>query len=249
VTDIHGLVQRDARKPTPARDVLKCLLDGGELSEFKAEYGDTLVTGFARIGGWQVGVLANDGVLFVDSALKATHFIDLCCKRNVPLLFLADVTGFMVGREAEEDGIAKAGAKFITAMSSASVPKFTIITGGAYGAGYLAMCGRAFKPNAMFMWPNGRAAIMGPEQAATTLALVRKQNLKPGESWSDEEQEAFKAPIRKQYEDFAAARNFARHLWVDGILEPGETREVMSLLLDLAARVPAPPTRFGVFRM
>jgi 3-methylcrotonyl-CoA carboxylase beta subunit len=249
VTDIHGLVQRDARKPTPARDVLKCLLDGGELSEFKAEYGDTLVTGFARIGGWQVGVLANDGVLFVDSALKATHFIDLCCKRNVPLLFLADVTGFMVGREAEEDGIAKAGAKFITAMSSASVPKFTIITGGAYGAGYLAMCGRAFKPNAMFMWPNGRAAIMGPEQAATTLALVRKQNLKSGESWSDEEQEAFKAPIRKQYEDFAAARNFARHLWVDGILEPGETREVMSLLLDLAARVPAPPTRFGVFRM
>lgn len=247
--DIYGLVQRDARKPTPTREVLRCLLDAGELVEFKAEYGSTLVTGFARIGGWQVGVLANDGVLFADSALKAAHFIDLCCKRDVPLLFLADVTGFMVGREAEEDGIAKAGAKFITAMSSASVPKFTLVTGGAYGAGYLAMCGRAFRPNAMFMWPNGRAAIMGPEQAATTLALVRRQNLSAGESWSEEEQEAFKAPIRRQYEEFAAARNFARHLWVDGILDPAETREALALLLDLAARVPVPPTRFGVFRM
>ena len=248
-TDIYGLVQRDSRKPTPTREVLQCLLDGGALSEFKAEYGDTLITGFARIGGWQVGVLANNGVLFVDSAVKATHFIDLCCKRNVPLLFLADVAGFMVGKEAEQAGIAKAGARFITAMSSAAVPKFTIITGGAYGAGYLAMCGRAFKPNAMFMWPNGRAAIMGPDQAATTLALVKRQNLKPGETWSAGDEEAFKAPIRKQYEDFAAARNFARHLWVDGIIEPAETRETLALLLDLAARVPAPPTRFGVFRM
>ena len=248
-TDIYSLVPRDTRKPTPTRDVLRCLLDGGALTEFKAEYGDTLITGFARIGGWQVGVLANNGVLFTESALKATHFIDLCCKRNVPLLFLADVAGFMVGREAEEDGIAKAGAKFITAMSSAAVPKFTVITGGAYGAGYLAMCGRAFKPNAMFMWPNARAAIMGPDQAATTLALVRQQNFKPGESWSAEEQEAFKAPIRRQYEEFAAARNFARHLWVDGILDPAETRETLTLLLDIAARVPAEATRFGVFRM
>jgi 3-methylcrotonyl-CoA carboxylase beta subunit len=165
------------------------------------------------------------------------------------LLFLADVSGFMVGQEAEQGGIAKAGAKFITAMSSASVPKFTVITGGAYGAGYLAMCGRAFQPNAMFMWPNGRAAIMGPEQAATTLALVKRQNLKPGEHWSGADEEAFKAPIRRQYESFAAARNFARHLWVDGILAPAETRETLTLLLDLAARVPAEPTRFGVFRM
>jgi 3-methylcrotonyl-CoA carboxylase beta subunit len=248
-TDIYGLVQRDARKPTPMRELLPCLLDGGELTEFKAEFGETLVCGFGRIGGWQVGVLANDGVLFSESALKATHFIDLCCKRDVPLLFLADVSGFMVGREAEEGGIAKAGAKFITAMSSASVPRFTIITGGAYGAGYLAMCGRAFQPDAMFMWPNSRAAIMGPDQAATTLALVKRQNLKPGEQWSAEDEEAFKAPIRRQYETFAAARNYARHLWVDGILDPAETRETMTLLLDLAARVPSPPTRFGVFRM
>lgn len=249
LTDIYGLVQRDARKPTPMRELLPCLLDGGALSEFKAQFGETLITGFARIGGWQVGVLANDGVLFTESALKATHFIDLCCKRDVPLLFLADVSGFMVGQEAEEGGIAKAGAKFITAMSSARVPKFTLITGGAYGAGYLAMCGRAFRPNAMFMWPNGRAAIMGPEQAATTLALVKRQNLKPGERWSPEDEEAFKDPIRRQYEAFAAARNFARHLWVDGILDPAETRETLTLLLDLAARVPAQATRFGVFRM
>lgn len=249
VTDIYGLVQRDPRKPTPTREVLQCLLDGGALTEFKTEFGETLITGFARIGGWQVGVLANDGVLFTESAVKATHFIDLCCKRNVPLLFLADVSGFMVGQEAEQGGIAKAGAKFITAMSSAAVPKFTIITGGAYGAGYLAMCGRAFQPNAMFMWPNGRAAIMGPEQAATTLALVKRQNLKPGESWSAEEEESFKTPIRRQYETFAGARNFARHLWVDGILDPAETRETLTLLLDLAARVPVEPTRFGVFRM
>ena len=249
VTDIYGLVQRDPRKPTPTREVLRCLLDAGALSEFKAEFGETLVTGFARIGGWQVGVLANEGVLFTESALKATHFIDLCCKRNVPLLFLADVSGFMVGQEAEQGGIAKAGAKFITAMSSASVPKFTVITGGAYGAGYLAMCGRAFRPNAMFMWPNGRAAIMGPDQAATTLALVKRQNLPAGEAWSSADEEAFKAPIRRQYETFAAARNFARHLWVDGILDPAETRETLTLLLDLAARVPPEPTRFGVLRM
>jgi 3-methylcrotonyl-CoA carboxylase beta subunit len=249
VTDIYCLVPRDARRPMPTREVLQCLLDGGQLSEFKAEYGDTLITGFARIGGWQVGVLANHGVLFADSADKATHFIDLCCKRNVPLLFLADVSGFMVGRQAEEGGIAKAGARFITAMSSAAVPKFTLITGGAYGAGYLAMCGRAFKPNAMFMWPNGRAAIMGPDQAATTLALVKRQNLKPDETWTPEDEEAFKQPIREQYERFAAARNFARHLWVDGILDPAETRETLTLMLDLAARVPVASTRFGVMRM
>ncbi|MNQ92671.1 Methylmalonyl-CoA carboxyltransferase 12S subunit [compost metagenome] len=249
-TDIYELVSANPKKPTPTREVLRCLLDGGELTEFKGEFGPTLITGFARIGGWKVGVLANDGVLFTESAVKATHFIDLCCKRDIPLLFLADVAGFMVGVEAEQGGIAKAGARFITAMSSAKVPKFTIITGGSYGAGNLAMCGRAFRPNAMFMWPNGRAAIMGPEQAATTLALVKRQNLQAkGTDWSAEEEEAFKAPIRQQYESFASARNFARHLWVDGILDPAETRDTLTLLLDLAARVPAERTQFGVFRM
>lgn len=248
--DIYGLISANPRIPTPTREVLKCLLDDGQLAEFKSEFGHTLITGFARIGGWQVGILANEGVLFAESADKASHFIDMCCKRNVPLLFLADVAGFMVGLEAEQAGIAKAGARFITAMSSAKVPKFTIITGGSYGAGYLAMCGRAFKPNAMFMWPNGRAAIMGPEQAATTLAMVKRQNLEAKSiAWSTEEEEAFKTPIRQQYENFAAARNFASHLWVDGILDPAETRETLTLLLDLTARVPTEPTQFGVFRM
>lgn len=247
---IYDIVSRDARKPTDTRAILKCLLDGGEFQEFKAEYGNTLITGFGRINGHQVGVLANAGVLFTESALKATHFINLCCQRDIPLLFLADVSGFMVGREAEAGGIAKAGAKFITAMSSASVPKYTIIIGGSYGAGYLAMCGRAFKPTAMFMWPNGRAAIMGPEQAATTLALVRRQIVeRSGKEWTAEAEEAFKAPIRNEYETFANAYNFARNLWVDGVIEPGETREVMTLLLDVASRTPRRETRFGVFRM
>jgi 3-methylcrotonyl-CoA carboxylase beta subunit len=247
---IYDLVSRDPRRPTDTRAVLNALVDADSLQEFKAEYGATLITAFARIGGFQVGVLANAGVLFTESALKATHFIDLCCKRDTPLLFLADVSGFMVGREAETSGIAKAGAKFITAMSAAAVPKYTIITGGSYGAGYLAMCGRAFRPTAMFMWPNGRAAIMGPEQAATTLAMVKRQNVEArGGQWSREEEEAFKAPIRDEYERFADAYNFARHLWVDGVIEPTETRDVMALLLDLAARTPPRATRFGVFRM
>ncbi len=247
---IYEIVSRDARKPTDTRAILKCLLDAGELQEFKAEYGDTLITGFGRINGYQVGILANAGVLFTESALKATHFINLCCQRDVPLLFLADVSGFMVGREAEMAGIAKAGAKFITAMSSASVPKYTIIIGGSYGAGYLAMCGRAFQPTAMFMWPNGRAAIMGPEQAATTLALVRRQIAeRSGQPWTAEAEETFKEPIRREYETFASAYNFARNLWVDGVIEPAETRDVMTLLLDVASRTPRRETRFGVFRM
>jgi len=250
VTDIYRLVSANPRIPTPTRHVLQCLLDGGEFHEFKPDFGITLLTGFARLGGWQVGVLANEGVLFSESAIKATHFIDLCCKRNIPLLFLADVSGFMVGQEAEQGGIAKAGAKFITAMASAKVPKFTLITGGSYGAGYLAMCGRAFRPNAMFMWPNSRAAIMGPEQAATTLSMVKRQSTEAqGGTWSEEQDAAFKNGIRREYEEFAAARNFARNLWVDGILDPAETRQTFTLLLDLAARVPVQPTQFGVFRM
>lgn len=195
--EIYRFISRDARHPSDNREVSLRLVDGSTFDEFKPLY-DTLMCGFARINGFPVGVLANRGVLFSDSALKATHFIDLCCKRDVPLLFLADVTGFMVGREAEQGGIAKAGAKFITAMASANVPRYTVITGGSYGAGYLAMCGRAFRPHAMFMWPGGRAAIMGPEQAATTLALVREQILqRSGQTWTDAERDAFKQPIRE----------------------------------------------------
>ena len=247
---LHGFISRDARHPSNNREVVLRLVDDSRFDAFKPLYGDTLMCGFARINGFQVGILANLGVLFTESALKATHFIDLCCKRDIPLVFLADVAGFMVGREAEQQGIAKAGAKFITAMSSAAVPRYTIITGGAYGAGYLAMCGRAFQPSAMFMWPNARAAIMGPEQAATTLALVREQVLaRAGRRWSDDERETFKAPIRAEYEAFASAYNFAANLWVDGVITPQETRPVLTLLLEAAARTPRRDTRFGVFRM
>ena len=247
--EIYGLVSRDPKVPSDTREILARLVDGSRFQEFKQLYGDTLLTGFARIHGHEIGILANQGVLFPESAMKGAHFIDLCCQRDIPLLFLADVTGFMVGRVAEQAGIAKAGAKMITAMASANVPKYTIIIGSSYGAGYLAMCGRPFNPTAMFAWPNGRAAIMGPEQAATVLALVRQQILKSeGRDWTPEEQEAYKAPVRKIYEDFQPADNFSSNLWVDGIIDPIETRDVMGLMLDLASRTPARPTPFGVFR-
>jgi 3-methylcrotonyl-CoA carboxylase beta subunit len=248
--EIYGIVSADPRIPTNNREIVLRLVDGSDMHEFKPDYGDTLITGFARIEGFEVGILCNNGVLFSESAMKATQFIDLCCKRDIPLLFMADINGFMVGREAEEGGIAKHGAKMITAMTCANVPKYTLIIGGSYGAGYLAMCGRAFKPNAMIMWPNGRAAIMGPEQAATTLAMVKDdQHKRDGTSWTDAEREAYKAPVRKTFEDFANAYNFARNTWCDLIVEPTETRATMALLLDLAGRVPAVPSRFGVFRM
>ena len=248
--EIYRYLSRDARHPSDNREVLLRVVDDSAFDEFKPLYGDTLMCGFARLNGFPVAILANRGVLFSESALKAAHFIDLACKRDVPLVFLADVTGFMVGREAEQGGIAKAGAKFITAMASANVPKYTVITGGSYGAGYLAMCGRAFKPHAMFMWPNARAAIMGPEQAATTLALVREQiQQRSGQRWSDAEREAFKQPIRDEYERFASAYNFASRLWVDGVLDPLETRPALTLLLEAASRTPREETRFGVMRM
>jgi 3-methylcrotonyl-CoA carboxylase beta subunit len=226
------------------------MADGSEFREFKPLYGETLVCGFARIHGFQIGILANQGVFFTEAALKGTQFIDICTKRDIPLLFLSDVAGFMVGREAEVGGIAKAGAKFVTAMSSAAVPKYTIVTGGAYGAGYLAMCSRQFKPRALFMWPHSRIAIMGPEQAANTLAMVKRKNFEAdGVDWSAEEEEAFKAPLRAEYERFADAYNFAANLWVDGVLDPLETRHALGLLLDVAARTPIKETSFGVFRM
>jgi 3-methylcrotonyl-CoA carboxylase beta subunit len=247
--EMHGLISRDPKIPSDTRAILARFVDDSRFQEFKPLYGDTLLTGFARIHGHQIGILANQGVLFPDSAAKAAHFIDLCCQRDIPLLFMADVTGFMVGRAAEQSGIAKAGAKMITAMASANVPKYTIIIGAAYGAGYLAMCGRPFNPTAMFAWPNARAAIMGPEQAATVLALVRQQILEgEGRSWSADEQEAFKVPVRKIYEDFQPADNFSANLWADGIIDPVETRDVMGLLLDLASRTAARPTPFGIFR-
>jgi 3-methylcrotonyl-CoA carboxylase beta subunit len=248
--EINAIISADPRIPTNNREIVLRLIDGSDLHEFKPDYGDTLITGFARIKGFEVGILCNNGVLFSESAMKATQFIELCCQRDIPLLFMADINGFMVGREAEEAGIAKHGAKMITAMTCANVPKYTLIIGGSYGAGYLAMCGRAFKPNALIMWPNGRAAIMGPDQAATTLAMVKDdQHKRDGTSWTDAQREAYKAPVRKTFEDFANAYNFARNTWCDMVIEPAETRDVMALLLDLAGRVPAVPSRFGVYRM
>ena len=249
VEEIHGIVSRDAKVPTDNREIVARLVDDSDFHEFKPLFGDTLMTGWARIDGHEVGILANTGVLFVEAALKATHFINLCVQRDIPLLFLADVNGFMVGREAEQAGIAKAGAKMITAMSSARVPKYTIITGGSYGAGYLAMLGRPFQPDAMFAWPTGRSAIMGPEQAASVMSQVRGQILeREGKSWTPEEEEAFKAPVRKEYEDFQGCYNFASNLWIDNVIAPSETRDVLSLLLDLASRRPKVETNFGVFR-
>ena len=249
IEEIHGIVSRDTKVPTDNREIVARLVDDSEFHEFKPMYGDTLMTGWARIHGHEVGILANTGVLFVEAALKATHFINLCVQRDIPLVFLADVNGFMVGREVEQAGIAKAGAKMITAMSSARVPKYTVITGGSYGAGYLAMLGRPFQPDAMFAWPTGRSAIMGPEQAASVLSQVRAQILaREGKSWTSEEEEAFKAPVRKEYEDFQGAYNFASNLWIDNVIAPSETRDVLALLLDVASRRPKVETNFGVFR-
>ena len=248
--EIYGIVSADTRHPTDNREVIARLIDGSELQEFKPLYGDTLICGFARIKGFQVGILANNGVIFSEAAVKGAHFIELACQRDIPLLFVADVSGFMVGQAVEREGIAKHGAKFITAMASANVPRYTLITGGSYAAAYLAMCGRPFKPHAMLMWPSGRAALMGPEQAATTLTMVRDRiHEREGTSWSDAERERFKQPIREQFEAFASPYNFAANLWCDMVIDPLETRDTLALLFELAGRQPQRDTRFGVFRM
>lgn len=248
--EIYGIVSRDTRYPTDTREIIARLVDDSNFDEFKREYGETLLCGFAHILGFEVGILANNGVLFTESSLKATHFIDLCCKRNIPLLFLADISGFMVGTAAERSGIAKAGAKMITAMASANVPKFNIIIGGSYGAGHLAMCSRHFEPDMVFGWPNGRAALMGPDQAATTLAMVQRQKReREGETWSESAEDAFKKPIKEQFETFQSIFNFASNLWIDDVIDPVETRSAIGLALDLAARQQAKETKFGVFRM
>ena len=248
--EIYGILSADPRLPTDNREVLARLIDGSRLQEFKRLHGETLVTGFARIKGFEIGVLASNGVLFSESAVKGAHFIELCCQRDIPLLFLVDVPGFMVGTAVERQGIAKHGAKLMTAMACADVPKYTLITGGSYAAAYFAMCGRPFKPNALLMWPGARAALMGPEQAATTLAMVRDNiHRREGTSWSEEEREAFKQPVRESFEKFADAYNWARHLWCDMVIDPLETRDVLGMLLELAGQVPARETRYGVFRM
>jgi 3-methylcrotonyl-CoA carboxylase beta subunit len=248
--EIYGIVSADTRHPTDNREVLARLIDDSELQEFKPLFGQSLICGFARIKGFQVGILANNGVIFSECALKGAHFIELACQRDIPLLFIADVSGFMVGQTVEREGIAKHGAKFMTAMASANVPRYTLITGGSYAAAYLAMCGRPFKPHVMMMWPTGRAALMGPEQAATTMTMVRDNiHEREGTSWTEDEKERFKEPIRKQFETFASPYNYAANMWCDMVIDPLETRDTMALLFEMAGRQPQRDTHFGVFRM
>ncbi|WP_100179056.1 acyl-CoA carboxylase subunit beta [Bradyrhizobium nitroreducens] len=248
--ELYGLISADTRVQSDTREILARIVDDSRFDEFKPNFGETLLCGFAHIEGFPIGILANQGPLMSDSSIKAVHFIDLCCKREIPLLFAADVTGYMVGREAEQRGISKDGAKMITAMSSANVPKYNLIIGSSYGAGYMGMCSRPFQPRFSFGWPNGRAALMGPEQAATTLAMVqRAKRQRDGMEWSHDAEERFKQPIREQFSAFASMNNFAANLWIDDIIDPAETRQVLGLALDLAARVPIEETRQGVLRM
>src|SRR5213079_3562408 len=240
----------DPRVPYDVHEVITRIVDGGEFSEFKAEYGSTLVTGFARIHGHPVGIIANNGVLFSESALKGAHFIELCDKRMVPLLFLQNISGFMVGRDYEAGGIAKHGAKMVTAVACARVPKLTVVICGSYGAGNYSMCGRAYSPRFLWMWPNARISVMGGEQAAMVLSQVRRDNIEAkGDAWSAEEEDIFRNPIRAQYEHQGNPYYASARLWDDGVIDPADTRLVLGLGLSAAANSPIEPTRFGLFRM
>ena len=248
--ELYGVINADIRKPYDVREVIARIVDGSELDEFKARYGTTLVTGFARLWGYPVGIVANNGVLYGESAQKGAHFVELCCQRGVPLVFLQNVTGFMVGRKYETGGIAKDGAKMVTAVSCAQVPKFTVIIGGSYGAGNYGMCGRAYSPRFLWMWPNARISVMGGEQAATVLATIRRDTIEAkGGSWSADEEEAFKAPIRAQYDREGHPYYASARLWDDGVIDPADTRRVLALAISASLNRPIPPTRFGVFRM
>ncbi len=248
--EICGIVPSDPREPYDVREVLARLLDGSELDEFKAPYGTTLVCGFARILGYPVGIVANNGILFSESALKGAHFVELCCRRNIPLIFLQNITGFMVGRKYEAGGIAKDGAKMVMAVACAKVPKFTVILGGSFGAGNYGMCGRAFNPRLMWMWPNARISVMGGEQAAAVLGTIKRDALAArGESWDAKDEEAFKAPIREQYERQGHPSYASARLWDDGIIDPLDTRTALGLGVSMSLNAPAESTEFGVFRM
>ena len=248
--DLYGIIPADSRQPFDVREIIARLVDGSEFHEFKALYGTTLVTGFASIHGLPVGILANNGILFSESALKGTHFIELCSQRGIPLLFLQNITGFMVGRKYEAGGIAKDGAKMVTAVSCTRVPKLTVIVGGSFGAGNYGMCGRAFNPRFLWTWPNARISVMGGEQAASVLATVRRDGIEAkGGQWSKDEEEAFKAPIRNQYETQGHPYYATARLWDDGVIDPADTRRVLGLALAVARNAPEEETRFGVFRM
>jgi 3-methylcrotonyl-CoA carboxylase beta subunit len=247
---LYGVVPADRRTPFDVREVIARLVDGSEFDEFKRLYGATLVCGFAHIWGYPVGIVANNGILFSESAQKGAHFIELCAQRGIPLVFLQNITGFMVGRKYEAGGIAKDGAKMVTAVATAAVPKFTVIIGGSFGAGNYGMCGRAYSPRFLWMWPNARIGVMGGEQAAAVLATVRRDGIEArGGSWSAAEEEAFKAPVREQYETQGHPYYSSARLWDDGVIDPADTRRVLALGLSASLNAPIPQTRFGMFRM
>jgi 3-methylcrotonyl-CoA carboxylase beta subunit len=248
--ELYGVVPANLRKPYDAREIIARIVDASDFSEFKALYGTTLVTGFAHLGGYPVGIVANNGVLFSESALKGAHFVQLCAREKIPLLFLQNITGFMVGRRAEAGGIARDGAKMVTAVAAAKVPKLTLIVGGSYGAGNYAMCGRAYGPRLLFQWPNARTSVMGGEQAATVLATIRReQSLAAGRAWSDEEERAFMDPIRHQYETQGHPYYASARLWDDGVIDPIDTRRVLTLALAMVRNAPIAETGYGIFRM
>jgi len=248
--EIYGVIPSDVRKPYDVREVIARVVDGSELDEFKQNYGATLVTGFAHLHGYPVALLANNGILYSESSLKAAHFIELACQRGVPLVFLQNIAGYMVGKKYEAGGIAKDGAKMVTAVATAKVPKFTLILGGSYGAGNYGMCGRAYAPRFLWMWPNARISVMGGEQAASVLATVRRDGIEAkGGRWSAEEEEAFRRPIREQYERQGHPYYASARLWDDGVVDPAETRRVLGLAISASLNAPIEPTRFGVFRM
>ena len=248
--DLYGVIPTDTRKPFDVREIIARIVDGSEFHEFKARFGTTLVCGFAAIEGMPVGIVANNGILFSESAQKGAHFIELCGQRKIPLVFLQNITGFMVGRKYENEGIARHGAKMVTAVATVNVPKFTVIIGGSFGAGNYGMCGRAYSPRFLWMWPNARISVMGGEQAASVLATVKRDGIEArGGQWSQDEEEAFKAPIRQQYEDQGHPYYATARLWDDGIIDPADTRRVLALGLAAARHAPIPEPKFGVFRM
>ena len=248
--ELYGIVSSDTRKPYEVREIIARIVDASALDEFKARYGTTLVTGFARIHGYPVGIVANNGILFSESAQKGAHFIELCAQRRIPLVFLQNITGFMVGRRYEHEGIARHGAKMVTAVACARVPKFTVVIGGSFGAGNYGMCGRAYSPRFLWMWPNARISVMGGEQAASVLATVRRDGLAAaGKTWTPKQEEEFKAPIREQYETQGHPYYATARLWDDGVIDPAQTRRVLGLALSASLNAPIEETRFGVFRM
>jgi len=248
--ELYGVVPKDTRQPLDVREIIARITDGSEFDEFKKLYGETLVTGFAHIHGYPVGIVANNGVLFAESARKGAHFVELCAQRKIPLLFLQNITGFMVGRKYENEGIARDGAKMVTAVACAKVPKFTVIIGGSFGAGNYGMCGRAYQPRFLWMWPNARISVMGGEQAASVLATVKRDGLEArGEDWTADDEETFKTPIRDMYEHQGHPYYASARLWDDGIIDPVDTRRVLGLALSASANAPIEETQFGVFRM